>query len=84
MKSPTYSMTVVELPAVDTLELEYVFPAYTGLPPQKVEVGGDVAALARHRSAREDHVDDDDDAGGALAAGSAATSAPRRCSPTAR
>ncbi len=29
----------------DTLELEYVFPAYTGLPPQKVESGGDVAAL---------------------------------------
>ena len=45
MKSPTYTMKVVELPAVETLELEYVFPAYTGLPPQKVESGGDVAAL---------------------------------------
>ena len=43
--SPTYKMTLVELPAVETLELEYVFPAYTGLPPQKVESGGDVAAL---------------------------------------
>ena len=45
VKSPTYTMTVVELPAVEKLELEYVFPAYTGLPPQKVEIGGDVAAL---------------------------------------
>ena len=43
--SPTYSMKVVNLPAVEKLELEYVFPAYTGLPPQKVESGGDVAAL---------------------------------------
>ncbi len=43
--SPTYKMALVELPAVDTLELEYVFPAYTGLPPQTVESGGDVAAL---------------------------------------
>src|SRR5438445_13297497 len=38
-------MTRVELPAVDKLELEYIFAAYTGLPPQKVESGGDVAAL---------------------------------------
>jgi hypothetical protein len=45
IRSATYRMTVVELPAVDTLELEYVYPAYTGLEPQKVEVGGDVAAL---------------------------------------
>ena len=46
VRSPTYSMKVVELPAVAALEIEYVFPAYTGLPPQKVEAGGDVAALA--------------------------------------
>ncbi len=45
VRSPTYSMKVVNLPAVENLELEYVFPAYTGLPPQKVESGGDVAAL---------------------------------------
>jgi len=46
VKSPTYAMKVVELPAVSKLELEYVFPAYTGLPPQKVEEGGDVAAIS--------------------------------------
>jgi len=43
--STHYSMKVVNLPAVANLELEYVFPAYTGMPPQKVENGGDVAAL---------------------------------------
>ena len=45
VKSPSYRMTVVELPAVAKLELQYVFPAYTGLPPQTFEDGGDVAAL---------------------------------------
>ena len=27
------------------LQLEYHFPAYTGLPPQKIEDGGDIAVL---------------------------------------
>ena len=45
VRSSTYHMKVVELPAVGKLELEYVFPAYTGLAPQKVESTGDVAAL---------------------------------------
>jgi hypothetical protein len=45
VRSLNYKMKIVELPAVAKLELEYVFPAYTGLPPQKVESGGDVAAL---------------------------------------
>ncbi|HVW05483.1 MAG TPA: DUF4175 family protein, partial [Vicinamibacterales bacterium] len=45
VRSATYSMKVVELPAVENLELEYVFPSYTGLAPQKVDSGGDVAAL---------------------------------------
>jgi hypothetical protein len=38
-------MTLVDLPAVKTLDLEYRFPAYTRLPPQVVEGGGDVASL---------------------------------------
>jgi len=45
VKSPTYLMQIVDLPAVSALELEYRFPEYTGLPPQKIESGGDVAAL---------------------------------------
>ena len=38
-------MKVVNLPAVANLELEDIFPAYTGMPPQKIENGGDVVAL---------------------------------------
>ena len=30
---------------VDRLELEYVFPAYTGLEPRQIEDGGDIAVL---------------------------------------
>jgi len=45
VKSPVYAMQVVDLPAVSRLEIEYRFPAYTGLPPQKIDTGGDVAAL---------------------------------------
>ncbi|MCR4375507.1 MAG: hypothetical protein NUW22_11715, partial [Acidobacteria bacterium] len=45
VRSNTYLMTLVDLPAVKTLDLEYRFPAYTRLPPQVVEGGGDVASL---------------------------------------
>ena len=45
VNSPTFSMSVLDLPTVKELELEYHFPAYTALPPRKVETGGDVAAL---------------------------------------
>ena len=45
VESALFTMTLVDLPTVDKLELEYRYPAYTGLPPQKIENGGDVAAL---------------------------------------
>jgi len=45
IKSGTHIITLVDLPAVKTLDLEYRFPAYTRLPPQVVEGGGDVASL---------------------------------------
>src|SRR5205823_9087369 len=45
VRSPIYSMTLLDLPAVRQLELEYHYPSYTGLTPQRVESGGDVAAL---------------------------------------
>ena len=45
VRSPIFTMTLVDLPAVRQLDLEYHFPAYTGLAPQKVESAGDVAAL---------------------------------------
>ncbi|HEX6973048.1 MAG TPA: DUF4175 family protein, partial [Vicinamibacterales bacterium] len=45
VRSAVYTLKVVELPYVSRLELEYHFPDYTGLPPQKVEDGGDIAVL---------------------------------------
>ena len=34
------------MPYVQRLEMEYHFPAYTGLEPQKIEDGGDIAVIA--------------------------------------
>jgi hypothetical protein len=45
VRSPTFSLEVVDLPTVDRLVLEYHFPAYTGLQPRIVEPGGDIAAM---------------------------------------
>ena len=46
VRSPTYALTVVDVPYVQRMQLEYHFPAYTGLEPQKIEDGGDIAVLA--------------------------------------
>jgi uncharacterized protein DUF4175 len=45
VRSATYTLKVVDVPYVDKLALEYKFPAYTGLDPEKVEDGGDIAVL---------------------------------------
>ena len=45
VRSPIYTLKVVDVPYVQRLELEYRFPAYTGLEPQKIEDGGDIAVL---------------------------------------
>jgi hypothetical protein len=44
VRSGKFMLTVVDLPTVKDLDLEYHFPAYTGLTPRKAE-GGDVAAI---------------------------------------
>src|SRR5438874_3080062 len=44
VRSEKFSLAVVDLPTVRQLDLEYRFPAYTGLAPRKAE-GGDVAAI---------------------------------------
>jgi len=49
VRSAIHTLTVADLPYVETLTLEYVFPAYTGLDPVVYEDGGDVAALAGTR-----------------------------------
>ncbi len=45
VRSPAFTLNVVELPYVKRLDLEYRFPAYTGLAPRTIEDGGDVAVL---------------------------------------
>ncbi|NOT43292.1 MAG: hypothetical protein HOP14_01670, partial [Acidobacteria bacterium] len=45
VRSRVFTLRVVDLPYVDRLELEYRFPAFTGLDPQIVEDGGDIAVL---------------------------------------
>ncbi|NNM33724.1 MAG: hypothetical protein HKO53_11695, partial [Gemmatimonadetes bacterium] len=46
VRSGTFTIGVADLPAVDRLAMEYVFPSYTGLAPRTFEYGGDVAALS--------------------------------------
>jgi len=45
VRSRVVHIGVADLPHVRRIDLEYHFPAYTGLPPERVEDGGDVAAL---------------------------------------
>jgi len=44
VRSGKFLLSVVDLPTVQQLDLEYRFPAYTGLAPRTAE-GGDVAAI---------------------------------------
>ena len=45
VKSDVFTMHAADLPYVKQLEMEYVFPGYTGLAPRKIENGGDIAVL---------------------------------------
>ena len=45
VRSPTYRIDVADVPYTKKLGLEYRFPSYTGLSPQAVDEGGDIAAL---------------------------------------
>ena len=45
IRSPSYRIDVADVPYTKKLGLEYRFPAYTGLAPQAVDEGGDIAAL---------------------------------------
>jgi uncharacterized protein DUF4175 len=45
IRSRAFHLTIADLPAVQRLSLELRFPAYTGLSPERIENGGDVAAV---------------------------------------
>jgi hypothetical protein len=49
VRSPVYRVEVVELPYVETIDLTYHFPRYTGLAPVTQSGSGDVAALVGTR-----------------------------------
>ena len=44
-QTPTHRITVVEIPALESIGLRYHFPAYTMLPPETSEGTGDISAL---------------------------------------
>jgi hypothetical protein len=48
-RSDVFRLDVVDRPYVKKIDLEYRLPAYTGLPPQRVEDTGDITALAGTR-----------------------------------
>ena len=49
VRSAVHRLAVADLPYVDSIALEYHFPAYTGLEPVRQNEGGDVAALVDTR-----------------------------------
>ena len=48
-QTPTYRLTVADIPAIGAIGLRYHFPAYTMLPPETSEGSGDIAALVGTR-----------------------------------
>ena len=45
VRSASHKLNVLELPYAKKIDLEYTYPAYTGLEPRKIEDGGDIAVL---------------------------------------
>ncbi|NKB88404.1 MAG: DUF4175 family protein [Acidobacteria bacterium] len=50
VRSEVHRLTVVDQPHVASIDLESRFPEYSGLSPQTIEDGGDIAALAGTRA----------------------------------
>jgi hypothetical protein len=50
VRSRSARLTVKNLPAVSGVDLELTYPAYSGLPPERIEDGGDIAALRGTRA----------------------------------
>jgi hypothetical protein len=49
VRSPTYSVAVVDLPRVESLALRYIFPEWTGREDEIRDPGGDIRAIADTR-----------------------------------
>ncbi|MGE3843659.1 MAG: hypothetical protein AB7I50_18980, partial [Vicinamibacterales bacterium] len=46
VRSSRFHLTALDLPDVKRLSFEFVYPAHTGLAPERIEDGGDIAVLA--------------------------------------
>lgn len=46
VRSPTFTIDVVDLPEIENLKLTYYYPEWTGREPEVIEPGGDIRALA--------------------------------------
>src|SRR4030095_2507731 len=46
-RSDEYTIQVADLPRVEKMSYTYNYPAYTGMPPMKEEIGYDIIALKR-------------------------------------
>ena len=53
VRSTVYSLKVADMPYVQKLQLEYHFPAYTGVAPRKIEDGGDIVLVLSIRHAAQ-------------------------------
>ena len=49
VRSAMFRISVADLPSVKQIDLEYRYPEYTRLAPQRVEDGGDIAAIRATR-----------------------------------
>ncbi|CAN5763260.1 hypothetical protein BH11GEM2_BH11GEM2_28420 [soil metagenome] len=45
IRSPTYALSITDLPAMSAMAIDLRYPAYTGLPAEHFKEGGDVAAV---------------------------------------
>ena len=45
VRSPVFEIEAAALPFVERMEMEFVYPAYTGLAPRVIDQGGDIAVL---------------------------------------
>jgi hypothetical protein len=46
VRSPLHRLEVIDIPYVDRIDMDLEYPAYSGLPMETIEDGGDIAALA--------------------------------------
>src|SRR5690606_29842353 len=57
IRSPVYTVDVVDLPRVNNIKLTYRYPDWSGLEPRTVDPGGDIRAVAGTEVDLEVHTD---------------------------